>query len=879
MEPTIFGFLRRYAWKQQAVILALTALTLPLGYAALELPKLIINRALGEDVAPQFLGRTWDQLHLLWTLCGLFLLVVLVSGGLKYVVNVYAGVVSERMLRRLRYQLFDHVLRFPLPHLKRMSQGELVQMINAEVEPLGGFVGEAVTTPGLQGGTLLISLTFMFVQDPILGLAAIALYPLQVWLIPKLQAQVNRLGKERVRQVRRNAEKISEAAGGVRDIRGNDATLYEQTRFSSELAQVFNIRFDIYKKKFLIKFINNFMAQLGPFFFYAIGGYLVIQGDLTVGALVAVIGAQKDIASPWKELLSFYQTLYDVRIKYDQVIAQFVPAGLRDQKLVAADPPEDAPAFRQDLRVSHLTLSDEEGNAVLDGVAFDLPLPTHLAIAGRSGSGKADLVMCLAGLVSPSAGRVSYDGIDLESLPDSVKGRKIAFVGNPAQIFSGSIADNLLYGLRRRPLAPAADEAAREAYLEEAERAGNAPFYPDDEWTDYASAGLDDDEARLSVLIELLTLVHLDQDAYLLGLRGSLRAEGDEALQEALLEARRAMQERLAADARSSRLVEAFHPDRYNENATIAENLIFGTPIDDTFDVDRLADHAHVRGILDEVGLTRELIEVGYRLAATMLELFADLPPDHEYFRQFSFIEPEELPDYKSLLGRTDIAHLDEIDAADRNRLLSLPFKLIPARHRLDLVSRDLQERILEARRLFRERLPEELEDSIAFFDPGTYNRAAAVQDNILFGKITYGQAQAAEKIAALITEILEKQGLREGVVEVGLRAQCGLAGGRLSAAQRQKLALARALVKQPEVLILDDALAPLDRHEAKAILEAVLQRFADRTVIWTSQDHSVVRHFAHVVVLDRGQVIEKGEVEKLDGEGSALRRLVGTTS
>ena len=59
--------------------------------------------------------------------------------------------------------------RFPLPHLRRVSQGELVQMINAETEALGGFVGEAVSTPGLQAGTLLTSLFFMFVQDWKLG--------------------------------------------------------------------------------------------------------------------------------------------------------------------------------------------------------------------------------------------------------------------------------------------------------------------------------------------------------------------------------------------------------------------------------------------------------------------------------------------------------------------------------------------------------------------------------------------------------------------------------------------------------------------------------------------------------------------------------------
>ena len=225
MESSIFGFIWKYSKRQQLVILALSVAP-----AAAQLLFLRHSQADRQSGAwaptriPSFFGYTMDRLELLMVLCGLFLGVVLISGALKYVVNVYAGVVAERMLRRLRYQLYSHLLRFPLPHLRRVSQGELVQMINAETEALGGFVGEAVSTPGLQAGTLLTSLFFMFMQDWKLGLAAVALYPLQIWLIPKLQRQVNLLGKERVRQVRRNAEKISEVAAGARDIRANDAT-------------------------------------------------------------------------------------------------------------------------------------------------------------------------------------------------------------------------------------------------------------------------------------------------------------------------------------------------------------------------------------------------------------------------------------------------------------------------------------------------------------------------------------------------------------------------------------------------------------------------------------------------------------------------------
>jgi putative ABC transport system ATP-binding protein len=278
-------------------------------------------------------GIDLSQVHYLFTLCGLFLGLVLINGAFKYVINVYNGIIGERMLRCLRYELVSRVLRFPLP---RVSPGEIVQMVNAEVEPLGGFIGDAFALPAFQGGTLITILAFMFIQDWVMGVAAVILYPLQIYLIPKLQRQVNALGKRRVRQVRHLAERIAETVAGVGDIRANDATQYERARFTGELGVVFNIRFEIYKKKFFIKLLNNFLAQLGPFFFYSIGGYLVIMGDLTLGALVAVVGAHKELYSPWKELLSYYQMMLDVQIKYEQVVAQFDPGGMRDETLQLA---------------------------------------------------------------------------------------------------------------------------------------------------------------------------------------------------------------------------------------------------------------------------------------------------------------------------------------------------------------------------------------------------------------------------------------------------------------------------------------------------------------------------------------------------------------
>ncbi|MHA1569804.1 MAG: ABC transporter transmembrane domain-containing protein, partial [Alphaproteobacteria bacterium] len=178
MEPSIFRFIFRYSKRQQFILLAMTGLSFPFLYYSFELPKLIINQAIGgRDFPRDLFGVSLDQVPYLLALCVIFLVLVLINGGFKYAVNVFRGQLGERMLRRLRFELFSRVLRYPLDHFRRTSVGEIIPMITAEVEPLGGFIGDAFSLPAFQGGTLVTIVLFMFIQDPILGAAAISLYP------------------------------------------------------------------------------------------------------------------------------------------------------------------------------------------------------------------------------------------------------------------------------------------------------------------------------------------------------------------------------------------------------------------------------------------------------------------------------------------------------------------------------------------------------------------------------------------------------------------------------------------------------------------------------------------------------------------------------
>lgn len=881
MEKSIFRYIIKHSLRHQIIITLLSVSSFPFLYAFYEVPKTIVNQGIqGKKVEypyDLFGIVSLTQVQFLYVLCGVLLALIVINQAFKYWMNIYQRKTGERMLRRLRYDLYSRVLRFPLPTFKRMSQGEVIPMITAEVEPLGGYVGDAVALPIFQGGQLLTILFFLLIQNWVMALAATALYPLQLYLIPKLQRNVNQLGKQRVKLVRKVSERISESMQGVQEIHTHDTAKLELADFSTRLGAIYWIRAKIYDQKFMIKFLNNSIQQLGPLFFYSIGGYLVIKGSLDLGTLLAAIAAHKDLAAPWKELLNYYQMKEDARIKYEQVVSQFEPVGMRDEALLLSEP-EQITSLDGDLRVSGLGLSDEQGNLLLDNLAYSSPVASHVAIVGPSGSGKEDFTLLLSRLLDPTRGSISIAGREMAQLPEAVTGRRMAYVGPNAYIFNGTIGDNLYYSLKHRPLTPATyeGEAAKQRARELAElhASGNLDLDPAADWIDYAAAGVSDAKGLRAEALRALRLVEMEDDVYLLGLRGTIDPKKRPEIAEAILKARADLRARLSDPALAA-LIEPFDRDKYNTNATMAENLLFGTPVGDAFNFDRLAENTYVQAVLEKTGLTADMLRIGHQVAETMVELFADLPPTHEFFQQFSFISAEELPDVKALLQRVDKEKLSEARPEDRLRLLSLPFKLIEARHRLGLVDADMRARLLEARRVFAAELPEALKKAIEFFDVDRYNANANLQDNILFGKVAYGQAQAQEGVGRLIAQVIEEAGLRDAITGVGLAYECGIAGARLTNQQRQKLGLARAVLKRPDILILSEATAVLDGPVQARVQKALREEFNGRGLIWALHRPSLSEGFDRVLVMSNGRLVEQGTFSELRRDGSQLNQLV----
>ena len=861
---SLFLYIWRHSRREQLIILALIALSLPFYFISLSIPKYIVSDGLGDRTfnvthitavimkfklqLPDFLGGytllsfpgfILEQLPYLLALSFEFLGLVLINGLFKYIINMRKGALGERVLQRLRLDLFDMLLKLSPEAARHIKPSEAATIIKDEVEPIGGFVGDAFVTPAYLGSQALTALYFILVQSFTLGMVAFVMISIQGIIIPRMRREQLRLGKQRQIESRALAGRIGEVVGGIAEVGNHNTSDFERARVSGRLDILYAIRYRLYGRKFWVKFLNNLLAQITPFLFYSIGGYFALQGTIDVGQLVAVINAYKELPPPVKELIDWDQMRLDVEVKYDQIVEQFAGSAAMGEN---AGDLEGISLNTGVLECTGLKVVSQGGDILLDRASVTLPLGTHIALVTAAGEGAAAFAEIIGRRITTFEGRVLAGGLDFTKMSAASAGVQIAYAGPEPVIFEGSIRDNMLYSLRRRQ-----------------PEASGTPRIDPGEWLDHATLGGMPGQAGPR-LREILVTVGLDDAVYRYGLTSAINPAHDAGIADKILAARREL--RAAVNKLDGeRLIEPFDPALYNRHATIGENLLFGLVTGGTQANHELVASPEVRSILAQKGLLNPLAVIGRGIAATMLEIFRGVPPDNFLFQRFSFIQASELPSFEELLARTEAAasaglKAGGIKAEDLEQLVSLAFLYVEPVHRLGFLTTDVEARILALRSALASELPEALRQRVDIYDPEKICLTAPLRDNLLFGRIAFEVPGAEPRVVSLLREAIRHSGLEEEVYRLGLEFKVGHAGRNLYPAQKMALGLARCLIKQPEILILNNALPVSSGEDQGALLARLRDCMKGKTLLFVTKDTELAKSFDSAIVFREGKVM-----------------------
>lgn len=242
----------------------------------------------------------------------LYLGIIVTQATLKYVLLVYQGWVGESAVKLSRDQLA--AVASARPPQEQGSSGQTVNVIGREIDGVGGFVGVSISEFVVNLTFLVVILAYMLYIQPLIALISLIFLIPQIALSLYMQGELNTLVERQVGLVRKLGD---EAVGQA------DSDSKAPRRKFPTISAIFDNRLRFYVLKYGLKTLLNLVNALGPLMVLVVGGWMVIQGQTTIGTVVAFISGLERLSSPLRDLLNFYREFQQAKVQYD-LIAKWV---------------------------------------------------------------------------------------------------------------------------------------------------------------------------------------------------------------------------------------------------------------------------------------------------------------------------------------------------------------------------------------------------------------------------------------------------------------------------------------------------------------------------------------------------------------------------
>jgi ATP-binding cassette, subfamily B, bacterial MsbA len=398
-----------------------------------------------------------DPRTIIW-LPVLLVALFLLRGLADFTQTYCMGFVGRHVVKRLRGEIFDRLLRLPIAYFDRNSSGVLLSRLTYNTEQIGQAVTDSVTVMIRETLTIVGSVAYLFFLNLRLTLIALLMGPLVAWLVSLINRKFRRYGR-RIQDSMGDITRVTkETLEAPRVIKVYNAQEYQSGQF--ELVSEHNRRSNM--RLVLTKGLSNPVVQLiaatGSAFVFSMAISDAIHGRTSMGDLLAFLTVLGGVAQPLRSLVGVAGPLQQ-GIAAGQSIFELLdePAELSEGIRIPA-------RVRGDIEFRDVSFGYAAGKGpALKGVTLRARPGETIAIVGRSGSGKSTLVNLLPRFYDVTSGSVEVDGHDVREYQLNDLREQIALVSQEVVLFNDTIRANISFG--RNVSAAAVEDAARAAHV------------------------------------------------------------------------------------------------------------------------------------------------------------------------------------------------------------------------------------------------------------------------------------------------------------------------------------------------------------------------------------------------------------------------------
>ena len=414
---------------------ALALLTLVAYTAVALLPPYLSKLAVDEGIQPGDLQR-------LTVIVVAFLVAGIASFFLSGAQTYFTGWVGERALADLRIQLFRHLQRLSLGYYERNRTGAIVSRITNDVEALDLLVTDGISSLVQNSLVLVGTVVVLFLLDWRLAIATLVVLPLMALATAWFRSRSNRAYKNVRERLGLVTATLAEDISGMRVVQSFTREPTSQTTFRGVNERYREANYDTVILNGIYFPAVDILSSVATAIVLGMGGWLVVQGNMTIGTLLAFTLYLGNFFDPVQQLSQLYNTFLSATAALDRI------TNVLDEEPDIVDAADARPLERSagHVHFDHVRFGYGELPNVLHDFDLDVPAGTTVALVGHTGAGKSTIAKLLARFYDPRDGRITIDGVDLRDVTQASLRRQLGIVPQEGFLFAGSVADNIAFG-------------------------------------------------------------------------------------------------------------------------------------------------------------------------------------------------------------------------------------------------------------------------------------------------------------------------------------------------------------------------------------------------------------------------------------------------
>lgn len=375
----------------------------------------------------------------------MFFIFLVLRPPVEYYRQYYAQWVGSKILYDIRDQLFDHIQKLSLRYYANTRAGEVISRVIHDVEQTKTFVITGLMNLWLDLFTIFIAIGIMLTLDIPLTIVSIILFPLYGFSIKYFYGRLRHLTRSRSQALAEVQGYLHERVQGIPVIRSFAIEDHEQKLFDKQNSNFLQKALDHTNWNAKTFAVVNTITDIAPLLVIGYAGYQVIQGNLTVGTLVAFVAYIDRLYNPLRRLVNSSTTLTQALASMDRVF-EFI-----DEKYDIVDGPNavECKNVSGKMKFENVSFSygdDDDDQIVLKNINLDIKSGETVALVGMSGGGKSTLVSLIPRFYDVTDGRILLDGTDIRSFKVRSLRDKIGMVHQDTFLFSESVKHNILLG-------------------------------------------------------------------------------------------------------------------------------------------------------------------------------------------------------------------------------------------------------------------------------------------------------------------------------------------------------------------------------------------------------------------------------------------------